>query len=303
MTSACPSTSSRKFGRRYLVTRRVTLASPSHPAFLKMPRMLLNPVLHSRYLIQKNVKDSDNVLSCSINQATDLNSNSSVVLKTGLDIVAHEAHVLERLNRENSPNIIKMLQYYDEQSQKALVLEYCSGGDLYDFIQSPEYDLNVAKRIFRQVSTGLSVVHATNISHRGISLESILLNEDHTVAKISDFGLACCTNEVCSLTLGRKFYIAPEALLGEHYDPKAADIWSLGILLYIMLTKTPAFEVASESDSRFSFMSRFGVKALLTTSGIGGIPDDALDLLESMICVNPSDRIEITKVLNHSYCN
>ena len=219
----------------------------------------------------------------------------------------NEVEVYERMKLYgDNPHLVKMVASYqdpNDNKSKNLVLENCSGGDLFDYIQSRSFDSSTGvKGIFVQIATGLSAMHNAGVAHRDVSLENILLNANQTLLKLSDYKLACDAHAVRSETVGKGFYMSPQVARGVDYVPAAADVWSLGIVLFILLTGSPPFENALEDDPRYAFLSLNGVQSLLCTFGYD-VPKDALNLLKKMLCVEPSKRFDINQVLSHPFCN
>ncbi|KAG6612200.1 serine/threonine protein kinase [Phytophthora cinnamomi] len=105
-------------------------------------------------------------------------------------------------------------------------------------------------RLCRQVTLGLHFLHSNGIAHRDVSLENVLLRGG--VCKLSDFGLATDAERMCAEVVGKANYMAPEVVAGEAYAPVAADMWSLGIVLFIMLTGSPLWYARVPAEQEFT---------------------------------------------------
>ena len=150
-------------------------------------------------------------------------------------------------------NIITIYEIFEDQVQFYLVTELCSGGDLFDEIdkraQSKRmFSESSAAYIMKEILLAINHCHSEKICHRDLKPENILLDSDNRI-KIIDFGTAESfekENELQGL-IGTAYYIAPEVLKDKgHYDEKC-DVWSLGVILYMLLTGLPPFNSTSEN--------------------------------------------------------
>ncbi|XP_069698893.1 testis-specific serine/threonine-protein kinase 6-like [Periplaneta americana] len=146
------------------------------------------------------------------------------------------------------PHIVTILDILDTDDQVFIFMDICEEGDLLDYIRNrgplPE---SKARRLFKQLVSAIDYLHSLDISHRDLKCENILLaTEDY--AKIADFGFSrWCRAEDGRRILSETFcgsaaYAAPEILQGIPYNPKMYDVWSLGCILFIMLTATMPFD-------------------------------------------------------------
>ncbi|KAE8950767.1 hypothetical protein PR001_g34018, partial [Phytophthora rubi] len=130
------------------------------------------------------------------------------------------------------PNLVQYEDSFVEQQTLYLVMEFCADGDLHNYLSSHIRQrmtcLN-ALGVLSQVASGLAFMHELGIAHRDISLENIMLHRGR--CKLGDFGLATRARYVGGRLVGKNYYMAPEIVAGDMYDPKSADIWSLGIVL------------------------------------------------------------------------
>lgn len=145
-------------------------------------------------------------------------------------------------------NIIKMHDNFWVGRKIYMILEFAEGGDMLTHIQKlggPVSD-NACKMWIYQICDAVKYLHEHNIIHRDLKLENILLDANDNI-KLCDFGfskdLTKSNNELLSETYcGSKAYASPEILLGQPYDPKKADIWAIGVILYIFLTGNMPFK-------------------------------------------------------------
>lgn len=154
-----------------------------------------------------------------------------------------------------------------------IVMELITGGELFDkIVAAKKFDEEVARRYFRQLIEGIAYCHQNHIAHRDLKPENLLLDVNDNL-KISDFGLSgiANTNSMLSTICGTPHYVAPEVLTGK-YEGKKADIWSCGIILFVMLSGCHPFDGETVNDLfkrienlEFKYPSYFssGARALL----------------------------------------
>ncbi|EGZ25089.1 hypothetical protein PHYSODRAFT_326158 [Phytophthora sojae] len=199
------------------------------------------------------------------------------------------------------PNLVQYTDSFVEQQTLYLVMEHCADGDMYDYLsrrrQRTMSCMN-ALSVLSQVAAGLAFLHRHGIAHRDVSLENIMLHRGR--CKLGDFGLATRARSAGGRHVGKKYYMAPEIVAGGPYDPKAADVWSLGIVLFIMLTGSPLVSFASTSVKSFRALKQAGIPAVLETWGVAwSMPASALRLVSGMLEVDPDKRLTIEQVLDH----
>ena len=146
-----------------------------------------------------------------------------------------------------------------------VVMEFCPGGDLWNLLEwSPQNRLleDVAQPLYLQYVREVQYLHSYGIAHRDLSLENVFYC--YGTCKIGDFGLSTdaplrSSGEV----VGKAYYMAPEVANEEAYDAFAADIWSLGIMLFIMLTDSPLTSTASRDNKAFVAFCELGVAKVI----------------------------------------
>ncbi|KAF0697543.1 Aste57867_11786 [Aphanomyces stellatus] len=185
-----------------------------------------------------------------------------------------------------------------------LVLPYCANGELYDAVfASPTgtLDHDVARRYVREIAAAVLVLHTAGFAHRDLSLENVLLDDNHS-CRVIDFGLAASTSSKRTEVVGKPFYMAPEVVAGLPYDAAKADVWSLGIMLFIMLSGTPLFDSAAASDDRFEYLADQGLASLVESWEIADCFDpQSLSLLENMLQIDPTKRLTMAEVHQHPF--
>eukprot|EP00026_Physarum_polycephalum_P011036 Phypoly_transcript_11229.p1 GENE.Phypoly_transcript_11229~~Phypoly_transcript_11229.p1 ORF type:complete len:386 (+),score=53.36 Phypoly_transcript_11229:133-1158(+) len=197
--------------------------------------------------------------------------------------------VLDELNvlKVKHPAVIELKDFFVTKDYLVLVMEYCSGGDLFGLVVKlkgiPEQR---AKHIFKQILEGINYLHKLNIIHRDIKLENILLKEPDTdQVKITDFGMSRIVSRVHLATTqcGTTEYTAPEVFLMKPYG-YACDCWSLGILLYDMLSTDTPFhsvdEIIASEDTGVPF----------TEDVWDEISEAGHEMVTNLLCFDPDKR-------------
>jgi serine/threonine-protein kinase Chk2 len=154
-----------------------------------------------------------------------------------------EVEILKSLSH---PFIIKMREVFETDDSVFLILEYMKGGELTGRILSPTpFPESEVKFIFYQIMLGVRYLHANGVTHRDLKPENVLLHSDglYPLAKISDFGLSKIMENISAMetTCGTIAYVAPEVLNHLKRYNKQVDVWSLGVILFYMLSKTLPF--------------------------------------------------------------
>lgn len=173
--------------------------------------------------------------------------------KVSLEDLSLAKREIEILKVCQHPNIVPLLDTFENQDYIYIVMQLMQGGDLYDYLEKREFKVSEerARTIIHALATALFYLHSYGIVHRDIKLDNILMTDstDGAEPKLMDFGLSKMIgpNEHCKEPFGTVGYAAPEVISGKSYD-KAVDIWSLGVVLYILLTGTMPFAGESEQE-------------------------------------------------------
>lgn len=177
----------------------------------------------------------------------------------------------------------------------ALVMEYCADGDLFSLLERQSerrMDESRALHFFRQATLGVQFLHAHGIAHRDLSLENLLLTQDASELKICDFGLSTSVHTQSCGRVGKFNYMAPEVVDGSPYCPAQADIWSLGVVLFVLLTDSPLCEIAEPLDPAFNALQQVGVGGILAHWELKHLfSHDTVALLSDLLQPNPLQRI------------
>ena len=159
----------------------------------------------------------------------------------------YEIDILKNLDH---PNILRLYEVFEDKKYIYLVTEYCQGGELFDEIISRQrFNEKDAAVIVKQLLSAIAYCHSKKVCHRDLKPENILIDNKETLSiKLIDFGTSQRfeDEEKMELVLGTAYYIAPEVLKGQ-YD-EMCDIWSCGVITYILLSGEPPFPGADDKE-------------------------------------------------------
>ena len=210
----------------------------------------------------------------------------------------NEIEVLKALDH---PNIIKLFDCYQDKSYYYMVEEYCSGGDLFDYIQKEKFFTErKAGTIFNQLLSAVNHLHKKRIVHRDLKPENIVLieakNKDVFI-KLIDFGTSI-TIKGKNLTqeLGTIYYIAPEVFMN-NYNEKA-DIWSCGIILYTMLCGHPPFCGNKENTIKSKILHS---KLIFPSKEFKSVSNEAIEYIKHLLSYKPEQRPSAEEALNNKW--
>ncbi|KAK3372464.1 kinase-like domain-containing protein [Podospora didyma] len=206
------------------------------------------------------------------------------------------------------PNVLCLKDTFNEPNAVYLVLELAPEGELFNFIvQKQKLTENESRKLFTQLFQGVKYLHDRNIVHRDIKPENILLVDKDLHVKIADFGLAKIIGEESFTTTlcGTPSYVAPEILADNRRRKytKAVDVWSLGVVLYICLCGFPPFsDELTSPDFPYTLSEQIRKGRFDYPSPYWDPVDDlALDLIDSMLVVDPERRFTIDQCLAHPW--
>ena len=210
----------------------------------------------------------------------------------------NEIEVLKALDH---PNIIKLFDCYQDKRYYYMVEEFCSGGDLFDYIQKEKFFTEYkAGSIFNQLLSAVNHLHKKSIVHRDLKPENIVLIETknkEVFIKLIDFGTSI-TIKGKNLTqeLGTIYYIAPEVFMN-NYNEKA-DIWSCGIILYTMLCGHPPFCGSKENIIKSKILH---AQLVFPSKEFKNVSQDAIDYIKHLLSYNPDKRPTAEEALNNKW--
>lgn len=241
-----------------------------------------------------------------VREATSLISQQQVAVKsiskekagTNLHLLRRELEIMRLLDH---PNVIKYFETYEDEKYIHIVMELCTGGDLFDkLIALGSLSERHAAEILTSLLLAVSHLHSLGICHRDLKPENFLFETSvpDALVKIIDFGLSLkhANGAEMNSLVGTPYFLAPEVLQGK-YGPKC-DVWSLGVVLYVLLSGKLPFEGTTRKDL---FTAISSTKLDFSEPIWDGISHLAQNLLLQMLTKRPSDRISISEAIDHPW--
>ncbi|XP_026216484.1 serine/threonine-protein kinase MARK1 [Anabas testudineus] len=214
---------------------------------------------------------------------------------TSLQKLFREVSVMKILNH---PNIVKLFEVIETEKTLYLVMEYASGGEVFDYLVAHgRMKEKEARAKFRQIVSAVEYCHQKRIVHRDLKAENLLLDSDMNI-KIADFGFS---NE---FTMGSKLdtfcgsppYAAPELFQGKKYDGPEVDVWSLGVILYTLVSGSLPFDGQNLKELRERVLrGKYRIPFYMST--------DCENLLKKLLVLNPGKRGSLQQVMKDRWMN
>jgi len=214
------------------------------------------------------------------------------------DVLENEVMVLKKIKH---PNIVELREIYDNKSHVYLVMDLVSGGELFDrIVEKGSYTEKDASDIIKQILEAMKYIHDKGIVHRDLKPENLLFYSPDEDAKImiSDFGLSKMEGSGdMSTACGTPGYVAPEVLAQKPYG-KAIDVWSIGVISYILLCGYPPFYDENDANlfgqimkGEYEFDSPYWDE----------ISDSAKEFITHLMDVNPNTRYTCIEAIQHPW--
>ena len=226
--------------------------------------------------------------------------------KLSINNLAKFEREIDILRKADHPNILKLYEIFESKHSYYLIMEQCKGGEVFDriidHIQNKEmYSEKDAANILRQMMSAIEYCHNNGIAHRDLKPENLLYlnegSEENNPIKVIDFGLSqiISPNKKLKTKVGTAYYVSPEILKGNYTH--LCDVWSAGVILYILLSGDPPFNGSSDSiiysriaEMRYSFPEKKWKN----------VSNDAKDLITHML-VPEEERLTAEQVLAHKW--
>ncbi|KAI3783531.1 hypothetical protein L1987_42615 [Smallanthus sonchifolius] len=235
----------------------------------------------------------------------DLESNHNIAIKVIDKEKVLKVGLIDQTKREISvmgmvkhPNIIQLYEVMATKTKIYFAMEYAKGGELFDKVAKGRLKEDVARKYFQQLICAVDFCHSRGVYHRDLKPENLLLDEYGTL-KVTDFGLSAhtdCTrlDGLLHTTCGTPAYVAPEVISRRGYDGAKADIWSCGVILFVLLTGQLPF-----NDPNIMQMYKKISKAEYKCPH--SFPPEVRRLLKRILDPNPVTRISMKKIMENSW--
>ncbi|XP_061734533.1 serine/threonine-protein kinase SIK2 isoform X3 [Nerophis ophidion] len=261
--------------------------------------LLRGPVRVGFYDIERTLgKGNFAVVKLARHRITKTEVAIKIIDKTQLDAVN-----LEKIYREvqimkmlDHPHIIKLYQVMETKNMLYLVTEYAKNGEIFDYLakHGPLSELE-ARRKFWQILSAVEYCHNRNIVHRDLKAENLLL-DGHMNIKIADFGFGNFfqPGEPLATWCGSPPYAAPEVFEGQQYEGPQLDIWSMGVVLYVLVCGALPFDGPTLPVLRQRVLEgRFRIPYFMT--------EDCEHLIRRMLVLDPSKRLSVAQIKEHKW--
>uniref|UniRef100_A0A8C7YPB1 MAP/microtubule affinity-regulating kinase 3 n=1 Tax=Oryzias sinensis TaxID=183150 RepID=A0A8C7YPB1_9TELE len=214
---------------------------------------------------------------------------------TSLQKLFREVRIMKTLNH---PNIVQLFEVIETEKTLYLVMEYASGGEVFDYLVAHgRMKEKEARAKFRQIVSAVYYCHQKNIVHRDLKAENLLLDADSNI-KIADFGFSNEFTEGSKLDTfcGSPPYAAPELFQGKKYDGPEVDIWSLGVILYTLVSGSLPFDGQNLKELRERVLrGKYRVPFYMST--------DCEGILRRFLVLNPAKRCSLEQIMKDKWIN
>ena len=288
---------------------------------------------NNKYILNKKIGDG---ATCECYSGTKINEEKKEIYAIKLfnikyyKFYTNEVSLLLKLNKNKNNsnfNIIKLYKYgqgtlypllnnninnTDDDNKKIVyyqIMEYSDNGELKDYIKDRNSRLpeNISAKIFIQIVNTVKYLHENNIAHCDIKPENILLDKNF-IPKLNDFGFSQIFNgQKGDYTLhkfsGTTIYCSPDTKFAytKGFDGIKNDIFSLGVLLFVITIGEFPYKIASYSDEKYKYIIKKKYGKFWEFYNNIEISDEFKDLINNLICITPSHRLSIDKILKHPW--
>eukprot|EP00929_Paragymnodinium_shiwhaense_P029788 TRINITY_DN17003_c0_g1_i1.p1 TRINITY_DN17003_c0_g1~~TRINITY_DN17003_c0_g1_i1.p1 ORF type:complete len:498 (-),score=98.43 TRINITY_DN17003_c0_g1_i1:91-1584(-) len=212
---------------------------------------------------------------------------------------------IEQMHALQHKNILKLLDYFEDDNYSYLVTEFCFGGNLLQYIlQSGELRERSVAAAMKQVFSAIDYMHAHGICHRDIKPENVLVADsgqrlEMCCLKLADFGLCCRlshSSDDMRVTAGTPYFMSPQVLAGRYNA--GADIWSCGVMLYLLLSGRPPFDGDCQAAV---FLSIRRGNFIFPDTEWRVVSESAKSMIRDLLRMSPEERLSARRALSHSW--
>lgn len=231
----------------------------------------------------------------------DLKTSESVAIKVITKDQVKKEGMMEQIKREISvmrlvrhPNVVEMKEVMATKQKIFFVMEYIKGGELFAKVAKGKLKEDTARKYFQQLVSAVDFCHSRGVSHRDLKPENLLLDDEGNL-KVSDFGLSALPEHLSNDGLlhtqcGTPAYVAPEVLRRKGYDGAKADLWSCGVILYVLLAGFLPFQDENVMKMYTKiFKAEFAIPPWIS--------QEAKRLISRLLVANPEKRITIPAIM------
>ncbi len=236
------------------------------------------------------------------------------ILKQIATDISAEINSLSKINHLNIVNLIdsgegNIIENEKKIYVKYLILEYCENGELFDYMFYPKkgFGEEIGRGIFKIILNGVKAIHEKEITHRDLKMENIMLNKEFVI-KIADFGFSRSIfnsqgEKNLFTPLGTLSYAAPEILAKKQYDGEKIDIFSLGAMLFNIVTCKIGFKIAIDKDNLYKLIKkkRYNEYWKFISTQIPQVSFNFKDLYLKMVSFDPKERPTIKEIFEHPW--
>jgi len=221
---------------------------------------------------------------------------------TDIELVKGEIDIMKLCRH---PNIVKLLDHFENADYIFIIMEHLTGGDLEEYLNRINFRVteNRAAHLMYQLASGIRYLHEFGILHRDLKPENIMLSEktEKGIIKIMDFGLSKIMgpDEKVADGFGTLSFVAPEVLIRQPYN-KQIDIWSLGVILYYMLSGTLPFDDEDDNEENIAKMTVFN-EVQFPGEKWNQRSEDVIDLIRECLIKDPEKRLKIDEFFVHNW--
>jgi len=245
------------------------------------------------------------IVKLATNKETNQKAAVKIVRRVGIskedeESLLEEVRILKSINH---PNITSVFDFFEEKKHFYVVMELLEGGELFDrIVKKSCYNEKEARDLVFLLLNTIKHLHDKNIIHRDLKPENLLLkeNDNDSDIKLADFGFATVVDgENIISQCGTPGYIAPDILKNEPYG-KPVDMWSFGVILYILLGGYPPFH---HDDTREMYKMIAKAEYKFHPDYWNGVSEEAKNMISSLLCLDTKKRLTVDQALSHKWMN